>query len=228
MDTASNVHLSSRGLRQTYDLGGEHLDVLRGVELDVKRGEVVFLRGASGAGKSTLLYILAGLEHPREGSVQFEGEALFSMKSDRLAVLRNKRMGFVFQSYFLLPELTALENVMLPAMLGGKKSAEKATGLLDRVGLSGRLDHLPSQLSGGEQQRVAIARALINDPSILFADEPTGNLDSATGAGIIDLLLGLARQDGRTFIAVTHDPALAALGDRRLHLEGGLLVQTSD
>jgi predicted ABC-type transport system involved in lysophospholipase L1 biosynthesis ATPase subunit len=228
MDTASNVHLSSRGLRQTYDLGGERLDVLRGVELDVKRGEVVFLRGASGAGKSTLLYILAGLEHPREGSVQFEGEALFSMKSDRLAVLRNKRMGFVFQSYFLLPELTALENVMLPAMLGGKKSAEKATGLLDRVGLSGRLDHLPSQLSGGEQQRVAIARALINDPSILFADEPTGNLDSATGAGIIDLLLGLARQDGRTFIAVTHDPALAALGDRRLHLEGGLLVQTSD
>jgi len=170
MDTASNVHLSSRGLRQTYDLGGERLDVLRGVELDVKRGEVVFLRGASGAGKSTLLYILAGLEHPREGSVQFEGEALFSMKSDRLAVLRNKRMGFVFQSYFLLPELTALENVMLPAMLGGKKSAEKATGLLDRVGLSGRLDHLPSQLSGGEQQRVAIARALINDPSILFAD----------------------------------------------------------
>jgi putative ABC transport system ATP-binding protein/lipoprotein-releasing system ATP-binding protein len=228
MDTASNVHLSSRGLRQTYDLGGERLDVLRGVELDVKRGEVVFLRGASGAGKSTLLYILAGLEHPREGSVQFEGEALFSMKSDRLAVLRNKRMGFVFQSYFLLPELTALENVMLPAMLGGKKSTEKATGLLDRVGLSGRLDHLPSQLSGGEQQRVAIARALINDPSILFADEPTGNLDSATGAGIIDLLLGLARQDGRTFIAVTHDPALAALGDRRLHLEGGLLVQTND
>jgi putative ABC transport system ATP-binding protein/lipoprotein-releasing system ATP-binding protein len=228
MDTASNVHLSSRGLRQTYDLGGERLDVLRGVELDVKRGEVVFLRGASGAGKSTLLYILAGLEHPREGSVQFEGEALFSMKSDRLAVLRNKRMGFVFQSYFLLPELTALENVMLPAMLGGKKSTEKAAGLLDRVGLSGRLDHLPSQLSGGEQQRVAIARALINDPSILFADEPTGNLDSATGAGIIDLLLGLARQDGRTFIAVTHDPALAALGDRRLHLEGGLLVQTND
>ena len=228
MDTSSNVHLSSRGLRQTYDLGGAHLEVLRGVDLEVLRGEVVFLRGASGAGKSTLLYILAGLEHPREGTVQFEDEALFSMKSDRLAVLRNKRMGFVFQSYFLLPELTALENVMLPAMLGGSKSTEKAAGLLDRVGLSGRIDHLPSQLSGGEQQRVAIARALINDPSILFADEPTGNLDSATGAGIIALLLGLARQDGRTFIAVTHDPALAALGDRRLHLEGGLLVSTND
>jgi putative ABC transport system ATP-binding protein/lipoprotein-releasing system ATP-binding protein len=132
-------------------------------------------------------------------------------------------MGFVFQSYFLLPELTALENVMLPAMLDGKKSGEKARTLLDRVGLSGRLEHLPSQLSGGEQQRVAIARALINDPGILFADEPTGNLDSATGAGIIDLLLGLARQDGRTFVAVTHDPALAALGDRQLFLKEGHL-----
>jgi predicted ABC-type transport system involved in lysophospholipase L1 biosynthesis ATPase subunit len=135
-------------------------------------------------------------------------------------------MGFVFQSYFLLPELTALENVLLPAMLGGlpnKKSEEKARELLDRVGLSGRLDHLPSQLSGGEQQRVAIARALINDPGILFADEPTGNLDASTGAGIIELLLGLARQDGRTFVAVTHDPALSALGDRQLFLRDGHL-----
>jgi putative ABC transport system ATP-binding protein/lipoprotein-releasing system ATP-binding protein len=132
-------------------------------------------------------------------------------------------MGFVFQSYFLLPELTALENVMLPAMLGGARRAEEARRLLDRVGLSGRLDHLPSQLSGGEQQRVAIARSLINDPGILFADEPTGNLDAATGAGIIELLLGLARQDGRTFVAVTHDPALAALGDRELYLKEGHL-----
>jgi putative ABC transport system ATP-binding protein/lipoprotein-releasing system ATP-binding protein len=136
-------------------------------------------------------------------------------------------MGFVFQSYFLLPELTALENVMLPAMLGGQQRDEKARTLLDRVGLSGRLDHLPSQLSGGEQQRVAIARALINDPGILFADEPTGNLDSATGAGIIDLLLGLARQDGRTFVAVTHDPALAALGDRQLFLKEGHLQEAA-
>lgn len=219
----SSTHLSARGLRQTYDLGAERLEVLKGVDLDVARGEVVFLRGPSGAGKSTLLYILAGLEHPRAGSVSFEGEQLFALGRDRLATLRNRRMGFVFQSYFLLPELTALENVMLPAMLGGARRAEEARRLLDRVGLSGRLDHLPSQLSGGEQQRVAIARSLINDPGILFADEPTGNLDAATGAGIIELLLGLARQDGRTFVAVTHDPALAALGDRELYLKEGHL-----
>ena len=224
----SSIHLRARGLRQTYDLGETHLRVLQGVDLDVAKGEVVFLRGASGAGKSTLLYILAGLEHPREGTLEFEGEQLFAQKGNRQAILRNRRMGFVFQSYFLLPELTALENVILPAMLGGlpnKGSEAKARELLDRVGLSGRLDHLPSQLSGGEQQRVAIARALVNDPGILFADEPTGNLDATTGAGIIELLLGLARQDGRTFVAVTHDPALSALGDRQLYLKDGHLEQ---
>ena len=221
----SLFHLSARGLRQTYDLGGSHLEVLRGVDLDVSKGEVVFLRGPSGAGKSTLLYILAGLEHPRAGAVSFEEKQLFDLGRDRLADLRNRRMGFVFQSYFLLPELTALENVMLPAMIGGKSREQEARRLLDRVGLSGRLDHLPSQLSGGEQQRVAIARSLINDPGILFADEPTGNLDSTTGAAIIDLLLGLARQDGRTFVAVTHDPALAALGDRQLFLKEGHLQE---
>ena len=218
-------HLRARGLCQTYDLGESKLEVLKGVDLDVAKGEVVFLRGASGAGKSTLLYILAGLEQPKQGSVEFEGERLFSMKEDREALLRNRRMGFIFQSYFLLPELTALENVLLPSMLGGRKSDAHACSLLDRVGLSGRLDHLPSQLSGGEQQRVAIARALVNNPGILFADEPTGNLDAVTGAGIIELLLGLARQDGRTFVAVTHDPALAALGDRQLYLREGHLQE---
>lgn len=220
---SDDPHLKARDLRQTYDLGAERLDVLRGIDLDVTRGEILFLRGASGSGKSTLLYILAALEHPRAGSIEFEGGNLFSMGRDRLANLRNRRMGFVFQSYFLLPELTALENVMLPAMLGGNRRADAARDLLARVGLSDRLDHLPSQLSGGEQQRVAIARSLINDPGILFADEPTGNLDAATGAGIIDLLLGLARQDGRTFVAVTHDPALAARGDRQLFLRDGHL-----
>lgn len=222
-DPTSSLHLRARNLCQTYDLGGTQLQVLRGVDLDVARGEVVFLRGPSGAGKSTLLYILAGLERPRAGTVEFEGEQLFTLGQDKQALLRNQRMGFVFQSYFLLPELTALENVLLPAMLGGSRSEEKARSLLDRVGLSDRLNHLPSQLSGGEQQRVAIARALVNDPSILFADEPTGNLDAKTGAGIIELLLSLARQDGRTFVAVTHDPALAALGDRQLYLEGSHL-----
>jgi len=221
-------HLRARGLHQTYELAGVRLQVLQGIDLDVERGEVVFLRGPSGAGKSTLLYILAGLERPRRGTVEFEGEQLFSLRSDRKALLRNKRMGFVFQSYFLLPELTALENVLLPAMIGGSANREgekNARSLLDRVGLAGRLDHLPSQLSGGEQQRVAIARALVNNPGILFADEPTGNLDSSTGADIIELLLGLARQDGRTFVAVTHDPALAALGDRQFYLREGQLSE---
>jgi len=220
-------HLRARGLRQTYDLGAAHLEVLRGVDLDVAKGEVLFLRGPSGAGKSTLLYILAGLERPRGGTVEFEGEQLFSLGRDRQAALRNRRMGFVFQSYFLLPELTALENVLLPAMLGGSDGEKRARELLDRVGLADRVDHLPSQLSGGEQQRVAIARSLVNDPGILFADEPTGNLDAATGAGIIDLLLGLARQDGRTFVAVTHDPALAELGDRQLYLKEGFLGESA-
>jgi len=226
---STTIHLRARGLKQTYDLSGSHLEVLTGVDLDVAKGEALFLRGPSGAGKSTLLYILAGLEHPREGSVEFEGQQLFALKGDRQAVLRNNHMGFVFQSYFLLPELTALENVLLPAMIGGRQckgNETKARELLARVGLSGRLDQLQSQLSGGEQQRVAIARALINDPSILFADEPTGNLDAATGAGIIDLLLGLTREDGRTFVAVTHDPALAALGNRQLHLNEGRLLES--
>jgi len=226
MPSATSIHLSARGLNQTYDLGSAHLKVLQGVDLDVAKGEVLFLRGPSGAGKSTLLYILAGLERPREGTVSFEEHQLFSLGSNKQADLRNRRMGFVFQSYFLLPELTALENVLLPAMLGkNREGEEKARALLDRVGLSGRLDHLPSQLSGGEQQRVAIARALVNDPSILFADEPTGNLDAKTGAGIIELLLSLARQDGRTFVAVTHDPALASLGDRQLYLKEGKLAE---
>jgi len=223
MSLPDPIQLRACALRQTYDLGGEHLEILRGVDLEVARGEVLFLRGASGAGKSTLLYILAGLERPRSGSVTFEGEVLADLKGDRQALLRNRRMGFVFQSYFLLPELTALENVLLPSMLGGGRNDAKARELLDRVGLSGRLDHLPSQLSGGEQQRVAITRSLVNDPGILFADEPTGNLDAATGRGIVDLLLGLSREDGRTLVSVTHDPALAALGDRQLQLADGHL-----
>ena len=216
-------HLAARNLRQTYHLGKEKLEVLRGIDLEVVQGEVLFLRGASGAGKSTLLYTLAGLERPVAGEVTFEKEKLFSLRGDRLADLRNRRMGFVFQSYFLLPELTALENVTLPAMLAGKLREKKARELLERVGLAQRIEHLPSQLSGGEQQRVAIARALINDPSILFADEPTGNLDATTGASIIDLLLGLAREEKKTFIAVTHDPDLAARGDRELLIVNGLI-----
>ena len=220
-------HLIARNLRQTYHLGATSLEVLRGIDLTVQKGEMLFLRGASGAGKSTLLYTLAGLEKPLQGEVQFEQHSLFSMKSDRLALLRNKCMGFVFQSYFLLPELTALENVKFPAMLAGKKSENRARSLLNRVGLEKRMDHLPSQLSGGEQQRVAIARALINDPTILFADEPTGNLDAATGLSIIDLLLELSSQDRRTLVAVTHDPQLASRGDRELIIKDGKIVTSN-
>ncbi len=216
-------HLYAVDLEQSFQIGRTRIDVLKGISLEVRPGETVFLCGASGAGKTTLLYTLAGLERPRAGQVQFEGADIYSLSSDRLAGLRNRRMGFVFQGYFLLPELTALENVTLPSMMGGKPRPAQAAVLLERVGLKDRLDHLPSELSGGEQQRVAIARSLINDPSIIYADEPTGNLDSHTGESIIDLLLDVARQDRRTLIVVTHDEHLAQRGDRLLRIEDGTL-----
>ena len=156
--------------------------------------------------------------------MEFEGRSLYGLSGNALAHLRNERMGFVFQSYFLLPELTALENVLLPSLIGGKKNESRARELLDRVGLKDRMDHLPAELSGGEQQRVAIARSLINDPSILFADEPTGNLDSKNGEVIIALLLDLAKADGRTLAVVTHDDRLAARGDRLVRIVDGLLA----
>jgi predicted ABC-type transport system involved in lysophospholipase L1 biosynthesis ATPase subunit len=215
--------LDAVGLEQSFQIGRTRIDVLRGISLQVPPGETVFLCGASGAGKTTLLYTLAGLERPRAGRVKFEGEDIYSLGSDRLAGLRNRKMGFVFQAYFLLPELTALENVTLPSMMGGNPRNTQAASLLERVGLKDRLDHLPSELSGGEQQRVAIARSLINDPSIIYADEPTGNLDSHTGEAIIELLLDVARQDGRTLIVVTHDEHLAQRGDRLLRIEDGTL-----
>ncbi|MFZ0709507.1 MAG: ABC transporter ATP-binding protein [Terrimicrobiaceae bacterium] len=221
----SEPHLEAIELKQSFQIGKTRIDVLKSVSLQVTVGETVFLCGASGAGKTTLLYTLAGLGRPEAGRVKFEGTDIYSMSSDRLAGLRNRRMGFVFQSYFLLPELTALENVALPSMMGGKPRHGHAATLLERVGLKDRLQHLPSELSGGEQQRVAIARSLINDPSILYADEPTGNLDSHTGESIIELLLGLARQDKRTLLVVTHDERLALRGDRLLRIEDGMLAK---
>lgn len=192
--------------------------------MDIQQGEAVFLCGASGAGKTTLLYTLAGLERPESGTVEFEGTHLYRGGENLQARIRNERIGFVFQGYFLLPELTALENAMLPSMIGGKPNREAAEQALSDVGLADRLHHLPAELSGGEQQRVAIARALNNDPSIVFADEPTGNLDSKTGEGIIELLLGLVRQRKKTLVVVTHDAQLAMRGDRRLEIHDGLLV----
>jgi predicted ABC-type transport system involved in lysophospholipase L1 biosynthesis ATPase subunit len=218
--------LIARDLRRSFRMGPRRIEVLRGISMEVRRSEAVFLVGASGAGKTTLLYTLAGLERPEDGTVDFEGQRLYSGSSRAQASIRNTQMGFVFQSYFLLPELTALENVMLPGMIGGSTKESAAEESLRAVGLGERLQHLPAELSGGEQQRVAIARALVNDPAIVFADEPTGNLDSKTGEAIMDLLLSLARERKKTLLVVTHDPRLATLGDRQLHIADGKLEQS--
>ncbi|MCS7008330.1 MAG: ABC transporter ATP-binding protein [Chthoniobacterales bacterium] len=197
---------------------------MRGVSLSIQRGEIVFIFGASGAGKSTLLYTLAGLERPEEGEVLFEGQSLYRLSGDKLASLRNRRMGFIFQSYCLLPELTALENVALPARIAGREASAQARELLELVGLGHRLHHLPSELSGGERQRTAIARALVNNPVIIFADEPTGNLDSKTGTQILTLLLDVAKERKCTLLVVTHDRNLAEHGTRTILIQDGQLI----
>ncbi len=220
----SEAQLIARDLRRSFQIGPRRIEVLRGISLDVVKGEAVFLCGASGAGKTTLLYTLAGLERPEAGTVDFEGRRLYEGSTGSQAKLRNEKMGFVFQGYFLLPELTALENVTLPGRIGGDAKTEVAEASLRDVGLAERMHHLPAELSGGEQQRVAIARALTNDPDIIFADEPTGNLDSKTGEAIIDLLLGLAREKNKTLLVVTHDQHLAERGDRELHIADGVLA----
>lgn len=216
--------LIARDLRRSFEMGKRKIEVLRGISVDIQKGQAIFLCGASGAGKTTLLYTLAGLERPESGTVEFEGTHLYQGGEGVQARIRNERIGFVFQGYFLLPELTALENAVLPSMIGGKSDRTAAERALTDVGLADRMQHLPAELSGGEQQRVAIARALINDPSIIFADEPTGNLDSKTGGAIIELLLDLVRQRGKTLVVVTHDAQLATRGDRRLEIRDGMLV----
>ncbi|HXX41634.1 MAG TPA: ABC transporter ATP-binding protein [Chthoniobacterales bacterium] len=215
--------LYGRNLFQSFQMGARRIEVLRGISIEIARGEIVFICGASGAGKTTLMYTLAGLERPESGTVEFEGRNLYNGGSSSQARFRNQKMGFVFQGYFLLPELTALENVSLPRMIGRRSSTKSAEESLDAVGLADRMQHLPAELSGGEQQRVAIARALTNDPEIIFADEPTGNLDSQSGQAIVELLLKLARARQKTLLIVTHDLTLAARGDRELHMKDGLL-----
>ena len=217
--------LAAHDVHRTYHLAGHDLPVLRGVNVEVAAGEKVFLCGQSGAGKTTLLYVLGGLEQPTSGDVMVHGRSLYQAAAAERARTRNEVMGFVFQHYFLLPELTALENVMLPAMIGGKKAETRARELLDKVGLTARLQHLPTELSGGEQQRVAIARALINIPGIIYADEPTGNLDASTGSGVIDMLMQVVDEAKKTLIVVTHDQTLAKRGDRRLLLKEGRLEE---
>ncbi|HEV3209558.1 MAG TPA: ABC transporter ATP-binding protein [Chthoniobacterales bacterium] len=221
---ANEPQIIAKEVYRSFKIGSRKIEVLRGISLEIHRGEAVFFCGASGAGKTTLLYTLAGLERPESGEVFFEGRRLYCNGSSVDARVRNERMGFVFQSYFLLPELTAVENVLLPSLIRNKQRLDLAVQHLESVGLGDRLQHLPSELSGGEQQRVAIARALINDPAIIFADEPTGNLDTKNGEMIVELLLALAREKQKTLVVVTHDQRLASSGDRRIDIRDGLLV----
>ena len=220
----TSAQLTARNIYRSFKIGNRKVEVLRGINLDISKGESVFLCGASGAGKTTLLYTLAGLERPESGEVMFEAHKLYGGGVGKDAKIRNQRMGFVFQGYFLLPELTALENTLLPSLIRHRPDPGIAESLLEKVGLSDRMHHLPSELSGGEQQRVAIARALVNDPAIVFADEPTGNLDTTNGEAIMELLAGLVREKQKTLVVVTHDQDLAARGDRVVHIRDGHLV----
>jgi ABC-type lipoprotein export system ATPase subunit len=222
----SDPLLSVRGVRKSYTLGHRTLEVLRGVDLAVGAGEFLALRGASGAGKSTLLHLLGGLDRPEAGEIWFGAQNLALLKGGALARFRSTKVGLVFQAYHLLPDLDALENVCLPGHIAGADADATATRgreLLKRVALGDRLEHRPAELSGGEQQRVAIARALVNDPVLILADEPTGNLDSRTGGEIIDLLCDLQRERKATLLIATHDSRVAARAPRVIELVDGLV-----
>jgi len=220
----SPVIVRAEGLTKQVSTPDHVLTIVREATLEVRAGEAVAILGASGSGKSTLLGLLAGLDVPTSGRAWIDGEELFALNEDGRARLRGRMVGFVFQSFQLLPALTALENVMLPLELaGGKDAAARARLVLGRVGLADRLGHYPRQLSGGEQQRVAVARAFVTEPKILFADEPTGNLDSATGEQVIELLFEMNRERGTTLMLVTHDEALASRCGRRIRISGGEL-----
>ncbi len=220
--------VEAQNLHKSFNSGTKHLPVLKGIELKIEIGEALSILGPSGAGKSTLLHILSGLDRPSEGKIYFEGSDLSRINDEEMARIRNRRMGFVFQFYHLLPEFNALENVILPLLISKQTQncnnlKEKGMELLKAVGLNKRADHRPSELSGGEQQRLAIARAIINNPQILFCDEPTGNLDSKTSEEIIDLLMELHLKNGTTILTVTHDEQLAKKTKRVIHIRDGKL-----
>ena len=218
--------IKAENLQKRVPMGGAELEILKGITLEIKSGESVAIVGASGSGKSTLLGLLAGLDEASSGRVVIGDTDLAELDEDGRALFRGREIGFVFQSFQLLPALTALENVMLPLELMGQESPrQEAEQYLQRVELGERMLHYPRQMSGGEQQRVAIARAFAARPTILFADEPTGNLDTRTGAHIVDLLFGLNREEGTTLVLVTHDMSLAERCQRRLVLEAGELVE---
>jgi len=225
-DSLSKTIVDLRQLSFSYDLQETKLDVLVDVDLTLKQGETVAILGSSGSGKTSLLLLLAGLEQPTSGAILVDNKDLAKLDADALADLRRDSLGIVFQSFHLVPSLTALGNVMLPLEIAERDNArEVATSMLERVGLAERGGHYPTQLSGGEQQRVAIARALVHTPHLLLADEPTGNLDAKTGERIIELLFGLNRESGSTMILVTHDESIAAQCQRVFRLQQGKLVE---
>ncbi|WP_158750370.1 ABC transporter ATP-binding protein [Acidobacterium sp. S8] len=218
-----------RGLKKSIRNGSRTVEILKGIDLSVPRGQFLAIMGSSGSGKSTLLGLLAGLDAPTEGEVLVEGTDISRLPEDKLAQVRGKKIGFVFQSYQLIPTLTALENVLLPYELNAKGDGKKrAVALLESVGLADRLHHYPVQLSGGEQQRVALARAFVLDPPIVMADEPTGNLDSPNGQHVLDLLTERQREAGTTLVLVTHDKQIADRADRRIVLRDGRVVSDED
>ena len=217
----NEVMIEARELHRSYRIGRKCIEVLHGITLEIFKGETVFLCGPSGAGKTTLLYTLAGLERPESGVVKIAGTDLYTLSRKSQAEFRNRSIGYVFQNYHLLPELTALENVIVPGAIAGKDQKVAALAALEQVGLLDRADHLPTELSGGEQQRVAIARAIVNKPAVIFADEPTGNLDSATSSQILGILTDLAKNQDVTLVIVTHDQKLSKSGDRMLLIKDG-------
>ena len=219
--------IEARGVTKTIDTGTHRVEILRGVDFEVPAGQFVAIMGASGSGKSTLLGLLAGLDTPTAGKIVIDGVDITGLSEDKLAVVRGRKIGFVFQSYQLIPTLSAEENVLLPHELAGgdvQLGMKRARDLLANVGLSDRLDHYPVQLSGGEQQRVALARAFMVKPPILMADEPTGNLDSVNGAHVLELLIALNRREGTTLVLVTHDRALTEHADRIVTVRDGQIV----
>jgi putative ABC transport system ATP-binding protein len=219
--------VQAQGLKKTYKLGNTEVQALRGVDLNASAGEFLAVMGVSGSGKSTLLHLLGGLDRPSEGSIKIDGVDISRLKDNQLADIRSKKIGFVFQFFNLLTRLTALRNVRLPLEIAGssaKEAQKRALELLKLVGLEERADHRPTELSGGEQQRVAVARALTNNPKIILADEPTGNLDTKTGLDILQLLKQITKEKGRTLIIVSHDLRVAELADKTMNLQDGLVV----
>jgi ABC-type lipoprotein export system ATPase subunit len=221
----SDAMIETVDLHRSYRIGRKSIEVLHGINMRIERGQRVFLCGPSGAGKTTLLYTLAGLERPEQGKVHIHGADLYAMGRKEQSRFRNREIGYVFQNYHLLPELTALENVAVPGAIAGNDTTEAALRALKRVGLDDRADHLPAELSGGEQQRVAIARAIVNEPKVLFADEPTGNLDSKNSGEIMSILMDLATEHQVTLVVVTHDRNLAKSGDRTLVIQDGSITE---